>query len=142
MVQTLHPLLSHKLGSITKKLKRDAAFSWNQQDQSAIDLIFKEIKQQTLLSIPDYSKPFILNTDGSGQAIGAVLYQGDKVIGFFSRKLSDSQRNYSNTERELLAIIEGLEYFRSIIYGATIEARTDHANLLYGPELSSSRAQR
>jgi hypothetical protein len=83
-----------------------------------------------------------MNTDGSATAFGAVLYQGDKVVGIFSRKLSVSQRNNTTTERELLAIIEALEYFRSMIYGLELKIRTDHVNLLHNPDLASSRVQR
>jgi len=86
--------------------------------------------------------PFVLDTDASATAIGATLYQDEKLIGLFSKKLSACQKNYTNTERELLAIIEALKHFRSIIYGTDLTIRTDHANLLNNPELQTSRAQR
>lgn len=83
-----------------------------------------------------------MEADASGEAIGATLYQEHGVLGFFSKKLSTPQRNYTNTERELLAIIEGLSHFRTCIYGVDLIIKTDHANLLHSPDLQKSRAQR
>lgn len=75
-------------------------------------------------------------------AIGSTLFQKHGIIGFFSRKLSPAQVNYTNTERKLLAITESLKYLGLIVYRANIIVRTDHANLIHSPDLQSSRAQR
>jgi ribonuclease HI len=134
--------LSQRIHSITEKTKQDVPFTWSKEDQLIITEILNTIKEATLLARPDYTIPFTLEVDGSERAIGGVLYQQNKVIGIYSKKLSPAQQNYTNTERELLAIIEALKYFRNIIYCADITVKTDHANLLYSTELQSSRAQR
>ena len=134
--------LSNKLSPITKKLKISQEFTWSQKEQEIINEILNEIKKSTMLGIPDLNNPFYLDTDASETAIGATLYQENQLIGFFSKTLTESQRNYSNTERELLAIIEALKHFRTIIYGTKIIIRTDHSNLINNPELHTSRAQR
>jgi len=64
---------------------------------------------------------FILDTDASNIGIGAVLSQKqegkEKVIAYYSRILSKSERNYCVTHRELLAIVNSLKFFAIIFWG-------------------------
>ena len=86
-----------------------------------------------ILTCPDFTKPFILDTDASNHAIGAVLSQkvGDKerVIAYASRTLSKSERKYCVTRKELLALVYFVRYFRHYLYGRKFTARTDHGSL-------------
>lgn len=74
-----------------------------------------------LLQYPDFDKPFILTTDASNVAVGAVLSQGqngtDKPVAYASRTLSDTESRHSTIERELLAIIWAVKQFRPYLYG-------------------------
>ena len=69
-------------------------------------LVKKLISQDAMLSYPDWTKLFVIHTDASDKQIGAVISQEGKPIAFFSRKFNTAQRNYTTTEKELLAIIE------------------------------------
>ena len=60
-----------------------------------------------------------------------MVSQDNKPIAFFSRKLNKAQRNYTVTEKELLAIVETLKEFRNILLGQDITIYTDHKNLTY-----------
>ncbi|ORE00366.1 TF29 [Hepatospora eriocheir] len=53
------------------------------------------------------------------------------MIGIYSTGLTKSERNYTVTEKEMLAIIKSLQHFRKIVYGSHVDVFTDHANLLY-----------
>ena len=85
------------------------------------------------LRIPDPEQPFILETDASIVALGAVLRQGDPgesfPVAFFSIGLTNHDRNYSTYERELLAVVKSCEFFRVFLLGAPFTLRTDHAAL-------------
>ena len=58
--------------------------------------------QQTMLTYPDWSKPFDVHTDASDYQLGVAIAQNKKPIAFFSRKLNSAQKNYTTTEKELL----------------------------------------
>lgn len=78
---------------------------------------------------------FILDTDASDYAIGAVLSQvqngKENVIAYGSRALNKSERNYCITDKELLALKNFIEYYRQYLLGRKFKARTDHR----GPNL-------
>lgn len=93
------------------------------------------LSSSDILIYPDYKKSFILTTDASDYAIGAVLSQGeigkDKPIHFSSRALSKTEESYSVPEKEMLAIIWALKTFRNYLYGAKFKILTDHQPLTF-----------
>ncbi len=72
----------------------------------------------------------MIYTDASSKQLGTVITQDNRLIAFFSRKLSDVQRKYSVTKIELLAIAETLKEFKGMLWGQNIKVFTDHANLM------------
>lgn len=88
-----------------------------------------------ILQYPDMSKPFILTTDASEVALGAVLSQGcigsDKPVAYASRTLTDTEKKYSAIERELLAIVWATKHFRPYLYGNKFTVYTDHRPLIW-----------
>lgn len=126
------PKLSSQLKPITNKLShaKTKQFDWGESDHKIIESIFKEMTKTMTLSYPDYTKDFILETDASDDGMGAILYQEDRILGIFSRKFTEVQARYTVSEKELLAIITALEYFKTIIYLSKIKIKTDHANIL------------
>ena len=79
------------------------------------------ITQPPILQYPNFPKPFILTTDASTNALGAVLSQ-DNIgyylpIAFASRTLNKAETNYLPTERELFSIVWTIKCFRSYLFG-------------------------
>ncbi|KAI5153782.1 hypothetical protein ENBRE01_3250 [Enteropsectra breve] len=136
------PSLSRKIEPITALLQQNSCLSWTDSHSNIVRSILKEIKNRTVLSIPDFSKEFQLYTDASDKAIGGVLVQNDRTIGYFSKKLSGSQCNYTVTEKEMLAVIASLEHFRNIILLSHVTIKTDHCNLTYNTAITNNRVQR
>ena len=70
-----------------------------------METAFHEVKRmvckETLLTYPDWSKPFDIHTDASDFQLGAVISQDGKPIAFFSRKLNSAQKNYTVTEKRI-----------------------------------------
>lgn len=89
----------------------------------------------TLIAHPVEKAALVLATDASDTAIGVVLEQSSGgpwyPLGFFSKKLSATESNYSTYNRELLAIYRGLEFFRHMLEGRNFVIKTDHKPLTY-----------
>ncbi len=88
---------------------------WDAVHQRAFNHIKATIIKDVVLAYPDFSKVFEIYTDASSKQLGAVIAQDNRPITFFSRKLSDTQRKYSVTKIELLAIVEILKEFKGML---------------------------
>lgn len=79
------------------------------------------------------SKPYTIRTDASNYALGTALLQGDSPeahpVEFASRLLTRSEKNYSTTEREALAVVWSLNKFRGYVESSDITIATDHQPL-------------
>ena len=114
--QDMWPKRSHLLAPLTNLTSKNVKFKWTDEHQKAFDEIKTVIAQETLLTYPDFSKPFHLHTDSSKVQLGSNITQDEKPIAFYSRKVSPAQTRYTTTERELLSIVETLKEFRNILY--------------------------
>ncbi len=98
---------------------------------------------EPILRYPDFTKPFVVQTDASGIAIGAVIGQhrvvnGRKVffpIMYGSRHLTLAESRWSATERELLAITWANKKFAAYVFGRHVTYVTDHEPLVTLREL-------
>jgi len=65
----------------------------------------------------------------SGQSQGPV--DQDRPIAYASRILRKAEQNYNKTEKELLAIVWAVKYFRSYLYGTRFKIVTGHRPLIW-----------
>jgi len=125
-----------------KLTERGRQFKWT--DECAQD--FCELKHKLtnapILAFPDFTKPFLLNTDASLLGIDAVLSKEidgqEKVIAYASRTLSKSERKYCVTRKELLTVIRR---FRPYLLGRKFTLRTDHSSLKWLQQLKEPEGQ-
>ena len=119
------------------RLKDNIPEQWTPECAHAFQLLKEIIPQCPPLAHPDFARPFYVATDASAVGIGCVLYQLDdktnatQYIQFQARALRKSERNYSATKRELLAIVFALARFRHFIYGRHFTLYTDHHALVH-----------
>nr|XP_009587011.1 uncharacterized protein LOC104084765 [Nicotiana tomentosiformis] len=65
-----------------------------------------------VLSLPESSKDFVVETDASSTDIGAVIFQDSHLIAFFSKKISSRMQAASTYNREIFAITQGVQKWR------------------------------
>lgn len=76
-------------------------FSWTPETQKVFEWLKVAMTNTLVLAIPNFSLPFILETDASGSAMGVVLMQDNHPIAFFSKQLSPQLQRVSTYVREL-----------------------------------------
>ena len=113
--------------------EKGVAYVWTDECSNAFESLKQKMAKAPVLAHPDFSQRFILDTDASDLAIGAVLSQKidgqEHVIAYASRTLTKSERRYCVTRKELLALVHFVKYFRHYLYGKPFTARTDHGSL-------------
>jgi hypothetical protein len=118
---------------MTELLRKDVPYIWSEKTEAAFRTFKTLLTSEPLLQYPDFARPFVLTTDASNDAIGAVLSQGpigkDLPIAYASRTLISAERNYPTIEKELLAIVWSCKYFRQYPYGRKVTIVTDHRPL-------------
>ncbi len=137
----LWPKRSHILEPFTaiSAGKKGTKIKWTPELEMAFGKVKAMVCQETLLTYPDWSKPFDIHTDASDFQLGAVISQEKRPIAFFSRKLNSAQKNYTTTEKELLSIVECCKEFRNILFGYPIRVYSDHKNLVHAATISQSQ---
>jgi hypothetical protein len=108
----------------TKKLP----WHWDAVHQNAFNNMKATIARKVTLAYPDCSQGFEIYTDSSKLQLGAMITQNNRLLAFFSRKLSVTQQKYSVTNQELLAIVETLKEFKGMCWGQGLTVYTDHKN--------------
>ena len=126
------------LGTETDKLrqltKKETKFLWTDEHEKYFHKIKESLANLPTLSYFDPQKPTRLIADASPVALGAVLVQFDlqnnpNIISFASKSLSTTERRYSQTEKESLALVWGVERFYLYLAGLNFELETDHKPL-------------
>ncbi|CAM9719319.1 unnamed protein product, partial [Heterosigma akashiwo] len=130
-------VLAEPLTRLTQK-GADPARHWGPAQDQAVADIKAAFSTDTVLARYDPSKRILLQTDASDFALGAVIAhyhideEGRRVeqpIYFASKKLDKHQRNYSVTEKEGLAVLWAVQYFRTMLLGRYFLLETDHTAL-------------
>lgn len=120
--------------NLNSLLKKNATFEWNEKCQDSFDTLREKLINPPILQYPDFDKTFILTTDASNYALGAVLSQGkvgtDLPISYASKSLAKHDLNKPIIEKELLAIHWGITFFRPYLYGRKFIVITDHRPLV------------
>lgn len=120
---------------LTKLLQKDQPFVFDSECVKSFNDLKHALTSTPVLVYPNFNEPFLLTTDASGFAIGAVLSQGpigkDLPIAYASRTLCQAESRYSTIERELLAIVWAVKHFRPYLFGRKFKLITDHRPLTW-----------
>lgn len=126
---------SHLAAPLTELLKDSVPRKWGpgvwgDTQQVAFQALKDALTNAPVLSPPDFSKPFLVRTDASDYAIGAVIGQGEgkieHVVAYESRKMNPAELNYAAHEKELLAVVHALREWRHYLQGQEFTVITDN----------------
>ncbi|KAK7481756.1 hypothetical protein BaRGS_00027004 [Batillaria attramentaria] len=134
--------VAQPLYSITGK---KTPFIWGDAQESAFNELKSLMVSPPVLAFPCREGMFMLDTDASETAIGAVLSQsqGDqtRIIAYGSKVLTPPQRKYCTTRKELLALVAFTRQYRHYLLGRRFTARTDHSSLAWLMRFKNLRGQ-
>ncbi|KAK7108980.1 hypothetical protein V1264_013102 [Littorina saxatilis] len=124
------PKLSEKSAVLRDLLKNDVPFIWESHHQASIEKIKEAISETSTLRYFDTSKTPTLQTDASIKGLGASLIQDQQPIAYASKSLSDAETRYACIERELMAVVFGVQRFHTYLFGRPFKVVTDHKPLV------------
>ncbi|XP_035792094.1 uncharacterized protein K02A2.6-like [Anopheles albimanus] len=116
-------------------LKKDGPWHWSVKCQEAFDAFKQILQSELLLTHYDPTKPIIVAADASSVGLGATISHrmpdgSLKVVQHAARALTKTESNYSQPDREGLAVIYAVKKFHRLIYGRKFLLLTDHAPLI------------
>lgn len=128
------PNVAELAAPLNQLRRKGEKWQWGPPQQEAFDKLKECIMQPPVLRMPDFGKPFILQTDASSMAVAAVLSQefdgARQPIAFASRTLTPQERKSSSVyELECLAVLFGTEKFRRFLEHSEFLLETDNQAL-------------
>ena len=124
--------LSRPLMELVKAEK----YNWTEVHQNAFVELKRRMLAGAVLAHPDSSKVYYLECDASNFGLGYILAQSAddgrmRAICFGSRALTPTEQNYAATERECLAVVEGVKKYHVYLHGNKFVVVTDHKALIW-----------
>ncbi|XP_058042036.1 uncharacterized protein K02A2.6-like, partial [Ahaetulla prasina] len=118
-----------------KLLAKTAAWSWGKAEARAFQGVKNLLSSDSLLIQYNGTLPLVLSCDASPYGVGAVLSHRvpngtEAPIAYYSRTMSSAERNYSQLDKEALAIVSGVKKFHEYVFGRDFKIITDHRPLL------------
>jgi hypothetical protein len=109
---------------LTKK-----GFQWSDEAQTAFERLKQAMTETPVLALPDFTLPFIIETDACDTGVGAVLMQQGHPLAYMSKALGVLTRKLSIYEKEFLAVIMAVDKWRQYLQRGPFLVMTDHKSL-------------
>ena len=124
------PRLSEETEVLRKLTEKDAEWCWLQSHTDAVAHVKEMIVSAPVLAYYDVSKPVVIQCDASQSGLGAALLQEECPVAYSSRVMTQTEQNYAQIEKELLAIVYACEKFYQYIFGrSNVIVQSDHKPL-------------
>jgi hypothetical protein len=112
-------------------LKKGTLFIWTNHCEKAFQFLKQALISALVLAVPDFSKPFVVETDASDTGIGAVLQHDGHPIAYVSKALGLKHQGLSTYEKESMAILLALDQWKAYLLPAEFTIHTDQRSLTY-----------
>jgi hypothetical protein len=100
---------------LTDLLKKHTVFVWTAVHEESFTALKQALCHEPVLALPNFAKPFSIETDASGLGVGAVLMQEGHPLAFISKALGTKSQGLSTYEKEYLAILLAIQQWRGLI---------------------------
>ena len=118
---------------LTRLTCKDMSQQWSNVEQTAFDEVKALVSNAPCLTLVDLANPQLqlqVNTNASLIAAGGIVLTTidgvQKPVSFYSRKLNDTEHQYSATDREMLSVVDCLCHFKHVLLGHNFVVYTDH----------------
>ena len=119
------PYLSKEAAPLRLLQNVETQWHWDKPQQDGFDLLNDCVTSAQVLRYYSLEEPIVVTVDSSSCGLGPCLLQDNKPVVFASRRLSKSEKDCGQIEKEILAIAWGCEKFHDYIYGRS-EITVDH----------------
>jgi hypothetical protein len=116
---------------LTALLKKGVLFVWIDARETAFQVLKNALSTAPVLALPNFSLPFIVETDACDVGTHVVLSQQGHPLAFVSRALGPKNRSLSVYEKEYLAILLAVQQWRPYLQITEFIIRTDHKSLVH-----------
>ena len=128
--------------------RKNTKFEWKEVHQKAFEQLTTALSSAPCMAYFDMQKDTYITVDASPVGVSAILSQktpgkeDERVVSYASRALTSVEQRYSQTEREALATVWGVEHYHLFIYGKEFTLVTDHKPLevIYGNKNAKASA--
>ena len=122
--------LSEKAKPLRDLIKKENDFVWGPEQDKSFQVLKQSLVEKPLLGYYDVSKKVRLTCDASQSGLGAAILQDGRPIASASKAMTETQMNYAQIEKELLAVLFACKKFDQYIYGKSVIVETDHQPLV------------
>ena len=98
-------------------LKKEATWQWNQEQQIAFDQLKSALSSDTVMTYFDPNRNTEIIVDASPVGLAGIMLQNGKVVCYASKSLTETEKRYSQTEKENLAIVWAIEHWHIYLFG-------------------------
>ena len=124
------PNFSDRSQILRDLLKKDTPFIMDTDHCHCFEQLKACLSNEACLAFYNPKEPVTLEVDSSQKGIGAALLQNNRPVAFASKSLSETQSNYPNIDREMLAVVFGITRFQTYLYARKFTVKTDHKPLV------------
>jgi hypothetical protein len=115
---------------LTELLRKNTLFIWTTAHQNSFDTLKQALSSSPVLALPNFSRPFSIETDASGVGIGAVLAQDGHPLAYLSRALDPHSLGLSTYEKEYMAVLMAVQQWRQYLQHAEFIIYSDQQSLV------------
>jgi len=129
------PNYADKIHGLTRLLRKDAVFTWGSEQEQSFQTMKTALTNPPVMALPHHTATYYFTCDTSDIAVSFNLSQiiggTERVIEFAARGLRAAELSYTVSEKEVLAVVCGVQHYHEHLNGKSFVVSTDHHSLKY-----------